>query len=84
MTALAYTFSIFRYSAAVWVILPVLVHFVFMFFIVGNAYEGEDVVIPIIKRKPLRAAAFAAAHTAVLDGVFLLLFTVIARIMSQS
>ncbi len=83
MTALAYTYSIFRYSAVYIVIFSAVIHFVLWIFIIGNAYEGKDVVIPPIKRNFLRTAGFAAAHTAALDGVFLLLFTVIARKLSE-
>lgn len=73
MTAAAYTFSIFRYEQVWWVILSIAVHFVIKLFTDGYAYEDKDTVIPIIKRKPLNAALTALAHTAVSDGVFLVL-----------
>lgn len=79
MTAAAYTFSIFRYEQIWWVILSIAVHYVAKLFTDGFAFESEDTIIPIIKRRPLNAALTALAHTAVLDGVFLVVMYSLAQ-----
>ncbi|MGN1416704.1 MAG: hypothetical protein ACI4XF_07675 [Oscillospiraceae bacterium] len=82
MTAAAYTFSIFRYDSVWWVILTIAVHFVTKLFTDGFAYEDKDTVIPLLRRKPLNTALTALAHTAVLDGVFLVLMYTAAQVFA--
>lgn len=82
MLAVAYTFSIFRYTQVWWFILALIVHIIADFFITGNAYEGKDVILPLYKRKPLFTAAFSFIHIAVMDSIMLLLMFVIAKIFS--
>lgn len=82
MTAAAYTFSIFRYDRVWWVILALAVHYAAKLFTDGFAYEDKDTVIPLIKRKPLNTALTALAHTAVLDGAFLVLMYTSAQVFA--
>ncbi len=82
MTAAAYTFSIFRYDSVWWVILAIVVHYAAKLFTDGFAYEDKDTVIPLLKRKPLNTALTALAHTAVLDGVFLVLMYTAAQVFA--
>lgn len=82
MTAAAYTFSIFRYDSVWWVILAIAIHYAAKLFTDGFAYEDKDTVIPLLKRKPLNTALTALAHTALIDGVFLVLMYTAAQIFA--
>lgn len=83
MTAAAYTFSIFRYSQVIWVILVILLHLLSKLFIDGKPYEGDNVKISLLKRKPLSAALTALAHTAAADSLLLLLMYTSAHIFAD-
>lgn len=83
MTAAAYTFSIFRYTQVIWLILVIVLHFISKLFIDGHAYESSDIKLSLIKRKPLSAVLIALAHTAAADGIFLLLVYTTAHIFAD-
>lgn len=83
MTAAAYTFSIFRYTQIIWLILVLALHFLSKLFIDGHTYESSDIKLPPIKRKPLQTVLTALAHTATADGIFLLLMYTTAHIFAD-
>lgn len=83
MFAVSYTFSIFRYTQVWWFILALLVHITADFFVLGNAYEGDDVVVPLYKRKTLITMIRAFIHIAVMDSVMLVLMFIMAKTFSS-
>lgn len=84
LTATGYVYSIFRYKYVWTVILCVGLHFISKIFITGNCYEGEKTVLSLLKRNPFKTILVSLIQTVLTDGIFLLLMTVIARVMADT
>lgn len=80
MTAAAYTFSVFRYSHTWIFIIALVLHLAAEFFVTGFADEGEGVLNPPIKRKPLMTAVWSAVHIILADGLLLLIMYTMAHV----
>lgn len=84
LTATGYIYSIFRYKYVWSVVLCILLHFISKIFITGNCYEGDKTVISLLKRNPKKTLVVSLIQTVITDGLFLLLMTVIARVMANT